>query len=177
MKRDLTKFSVDTRFGPAMQALTDNQRAFIVQYLDQGGRKQTEAYLIAYPECGGEKQAKAHASRFLHSDHGLAALREEADRRLRGGAVLGASVLMEIAEDVLHKDRFKAAQELLNRAGLIVATKHEVVVEDKRTDDEILKRIALIANKHGLDPRKLLGQDQVVDAEYEEVNMEGLEDL
>jgi hypothetical protein len=100
---------------------------------------------------------------------------------VRSGAILGASVLHEIAGDVMHKDRFKAGVELLNRSGLLVETQHRVTVEDNRSSKEIEDAIILLARRNGLDPRTLLGHSpakpDAVDAEFEELSSEGLEDL
>ncbi len=46
------------------------------------------------------------------------AIREEGSRRLGRHAILAVSVLAEIAANPEHKDRLRAAIELLNRAGL-----------------------------------------------------------
>lgn len=162
--------------GPAMQVLTENQQRYVVALVEQGGRNATMAYQKA-TGCTPEN-AQKNAWR-MNTPSVMAAIREEADRRLRSGAILGASVLVEIAEDVLHKDRFKAAIRLVESAGLIVATQHNVTVEDKRSSDEILRAIGRIAKEGGLDMKTVLG-DKVataIDVAYDELSSEGLEDL
>lgn len=161
--------------GPAMSALTDTQQRFVVALVEQGGKNAARAYQRA-TDCS-EDNAHKNAWR-MNTPAVMAAIREEADRRIRGGAVLGASVLIEIAEDVLHKDRYKAAERLLASAGLIVATEHKIIVEDKRSTDEIMRSMKRIAKEGGLDLKEVLSD--ALDVEFEEVvepDFAGLEDI
>ena len=169
--------------GPAMQALSINQRAFVIAMLTTGAQDGTVcAAMAGYGNTQESRWVASH--RLMHNPKVLAAIKEEADRRLRSGAILAASALVEICADTRHKDRFKAAQELLNRAGLLVETQHRVIVEDHRTDKEIEQAIVLMAKRHGLDPAKLLGYTtKPIDAEFTEVeddapmSSDGIEDL
>ena len=177
-RKNIAVVSHDKSIGPAMAGLTDLQRDFVRIFVDHGGRNAAACYRLAYPNCSTEGAAKVNAHKLMHSENVLAAIREEADKRLRTGALLGASVLMEIADNPVHKDQLKAATELLNRAGLIVATQHNVVVEDRRTNNEIIETIARLAMKNNLDVSSLLGNtDDTIDVEYEELSPDGLEDL
>lgn len=127
--------------GEAMLALTPNQRAFVTALLIFGGVKQTEAALAA-GYGGNPRSAAVVACRMMRNPRILAAMREEADRRLRSGALLASSALIEIVGDRAHRDRFKAAVELLNRGGLLVETQHRVIVEnDSRTTEEIKREV------------------------------------
>lgn len=182
----------DRSFGPAMSACTDQERRFVIALLETGARDATKAAAMAgygadtYGKGEGKSQngtSKIAAYRLSHRPRVQAAIREEADKRIRAGAILGASVVMEIAMNPLHKDQYKAAVELMNRSGLIVETKHTVEVTDNRTTNGLLARVHELAARLQLDPRKLLGQAAgtmpVLDAEYEEVegSSDGLEDL
>lgn len=170
-----------------MQALNQNQRNFVVAFIMQGGQNATAAALAAgYANTEGSARVAAH--RLVHHPRVQLALREEADKRLRAGALLGASVVQEIASDALHKDRLKAAIELLNRSGLLVEQTHRVIHEDNRSDSELERAVLAMATKYGMDPVKLLGDATkkvaaaaaAVDAEFVEVELtgaEGLEDL
>lgn len=165
--------------GDAMLQLTQNQRGFVVALLETGGQDAGKAAALA--GIGGNSNAsQVYASRAMRNPAILAAIREEADRRLRSGGILGASVLVEIASDHKHKDRFKAGVELLNRSGLIVEQTHRVIHEEQRSDAEIERAVKLLAEKMGMDPTKLLGSAvPVVEGEFTEVTngSEGLEDL
>lgn len=175
----------ESHLGPAMKALPAARRRFVVALLDTGGTNNTRAAGLA-GYGGTEAARKVAGHRLAHHPKVQAAIREEANKRLHSGSILGASVLMEIAANPQHKDRYKAAVELLNRGGLIVETQHRVTVTDERSDDEIKARVVLLAEKFGMDPAKLLGasassvktEPDVVDAEFEEVGTDaGLEDL
>lgn len=170
--------------GPAMLALNAGQRRFVVALLETGATDNTAAAGLA-GYGGTEGSRRVAAWHLAHNPKVQAAIKEEADRRLRAGALLAASALVEIAGDMRHKDRFKAAVELLNRAGLIVQTEHKVIVEDNRLTQEIEAGIVALANRLNIDPVKLLGQGvpspqktaEVVDAEYSEVNEDDISDL
>lgn len=166
-----------------MSACTAQERDFVIALLETGARDATKAAVIAGYGAERHDSAKQAAWRLAHRPRVQAAIREEADKRIRTGTILGASVLMEIAMNSQHKDQYKAAVELLNRGGLIVATKHEVEVTDNRTTQTLLARVHELAARLNLDPRMLLGQaanTPVVDAEWEDVDegsTDGLEDL
>jgi phage terminase small subunit len=170
--------------GAAMRALTLNQRAFVVALLETGARDNTLAAQMAGFGTNIESQWQA-GHRLSHNPKVLAAIREEADKRLKSGAILGASVIVKIAMNDLHKDQLKAAVELCNRGGLLVETQHRVIVEDDRRDkSEIEAAIIALAKRLGVDPVKLLGvrsvaNEEAIDGEFEEVAMssEGLEDI
>jgi phage terminase small subunit len=173
--------------GAAMATLTPRQREFVRAMLETGARDHTLCARMA-GFTGDDNTMRVTAHRLAHDDKVLAALKEEADKRIRSGAVLGASVLSEIAMNPTHKDQLKAAIELLNRAGLITATlhkhEHAHVVSTSADEKAQIASIVEKAARLGIDPRKLLG-GIVVDAEFEEVQKpdtpaagtEGLEDI
>src|ERR1700744_1660602 len=118
--------------GPAMKACTEPQRRFIIALLETGGQNYGKAAAIA-GHGGTELASRVAGHRLAHNPKIIAAAREEADRRLRGGAILGASVMIEIASDPMHKDRFKAADRLLGSAGLNLETVSRHIIEDHRS--------------------------------------------
>jgi len=167
--------------GPAMLAITEMQQRFVYALVEHGGDATKAAAFAGYSKGNGNHQSVA-AHRNMHDPKVLLAIREEADKRIRGGALLGASVLIELAKSADSDSvRLKAANELLNRTGLSFVQKHEVVHKDERTDHELEAYISMIARKHGLKPVELLGYDpdkEAIDADFEEVDgSEGLEDL
>lgn len=155
--------------GPAMLALTEPQQSFVLHYCNTGGVNAAEAARRAGYGNTAEAQANI-ASKMLRQPRILAALREVADRRLKSGAIMAASAIVEIASDPQHRDRFKAANELLNRAGLVVEGVSRVIVEDHRTVEEIERRVTDLAVRLGIDPAKLLGQSQVIEGDFEELD-------
>lgn len=155
--------------GPSMLALTEPQRQFVLHYCNTGGINAAEAARRAGYGDNSNSQAVI-ASRMLRQPRILAALREVADRRLKAGAIMAASAVVEIAQDPLHRDRFKAATELLNRAGLVVEGISRVIVEDHRTVEEIERRVRDLAERLGIDPEKLLGQSQIIKGDYTDLD-------
>lgn len=159
--------------GPAFGALTELQQRYVLASLQLGGRNDAEAVRIAgydtkYPDQMGYSLKR--------NPKIIEALREEAERRLTGGAMLAASALVAIVLNPLHKDHYKASVELLNRSGLEHIQKIEVNHSDNRGRDELIKDIVRMALDQKMDPSKLLGYDpfkkgEVVEAEFTEVVM------
>jgi phage terminase small subunit len=150
-----------------MLELTEKQQKFVVALLETGGDNESRAAMMAGYGTGYETRSYELA----RNPKVLAAIREEADKRLRSGALLASSKLIEIAKKDTHKDQLKAIIELLNRGGLIVQTQHKVIVEDNRNDNEIIARVAAFARELDIDPVKLLSKVGVdyVDGQFTEV--------
>lgn len=154
--------------GPAMRACTLPQRRFVIAYVEEPllngrGNALGAARLAGYGSTTAGRD-------LMRNPKVLDAIEECARQRLRGGALLGASVLVDIAGDTTAKgsDRIKAATELLDRAGIITETKHHVVVEDNRTEAELVAFIKAKAKLAGVDPALFLGHD-AVDGDFVEV--------
>lgn len=170
----------DEELGPAMRQLTEAQQSFVIALVTCGASNPTQAAMVA--GYGGTHDSTKMASKYLMRNvRVLAAIKEETEKFLRSYALVGAKRIAEIALNPMHKDSFKASVELLNRADLIVATKHTVTVEDNRTTQEVIDSIVQIAKRNNIDPKTLLGYDPgaAVDGEFEEVvtGTEGLEDM
>ncbi len=184
----------DSVHGQAMLALNESQRAFVLELLDQADTNYTRAYMIAFPDAS-RLTAKANGHKLAHDPRVLEALHEEAGNRLRASAVMGASVLRQIANDPTHKDQLKAATTLLNRIGLHERTEHKVTVERPTDDVEIIQRIVDLGKSLGLSDETIKGMignnvaapagllaapsaenAAVIDAEFAEIGTtEGLE--
>jgi len=179
-------------YGKAMAAILPKQRAFVIAFVETGGQSASKAARIS-GYGGTPSSTRVAASRLMHDEGVLAAIREETDKKLRGSLLLGFSALEEIAKDAFHKDRLKAATELLNRGGLLLATTHNVNVNvsTPQGDKEVLDKITVLAARLGLDPQLLIGkargsaapvEDDAIDADWEDVEddtptSDGLEDL
>jgi phage terminase small subunit len=172
MNTALIELPASETLGPAMQELTELQRRFVLAYLEGGGRS-AKAAAVSAGYGGGTHACEVRGFEAMRNPKVLKAMREEADKRLRSGALLAASGLIEIAQDTHHRDRFKAIESLLNRAGLIVQTQHKVVIEDTRTEAEVIERVGALATQLGLDPRSVLKSvGVVIDGEFSEVKPE-----
>lgn len=179
-----------------LQGFSDNQLEFIRIRLEYPHLSGGEAVRRAYPNVTTDNSSRVMAHTLLHNPKIIAALKAEAQARLDDAGMIGASVLVEIARDPTHKDRFKAASSLLNRIGLHERTEHTVNVKKPTDDVEVARQIVALAKELNMDPRTLLGPNaaakylkddgSVVDAEFTIVerapapvtgSTEGLEDV
>lgn len=160
----------DADYGPAMAALNERQRSFVMALIEFPGITQAEAARRAGYSDHLEA-AKVRGHYLAHSPAVQAAMREEAGKRLNSSSLMAANVLLSLLtnERVDPKDRIKAAGMLLDRSGFGAA--QTINVNKHVTDNSgkaIMERIQQLAQKHGLDAKRLLGKP-VVDAEFSEV--------
>ena len=176
-----------TEFGPAMEALTEKERAFVLAYFDHPNYTQGQiAELAGYSKGTAPNQLRVIAAQVLGREKVIAAMHEEGSKRLRAGGSLAVSALMDMVRNPLHKDHAKAVQMALDRTGFHAMSEHKVTVDDKRpqTKQELIDAIKRLASERGLDEAaqmKLIGHTPVtaIDAEFEVVEAEaiGVEDL
>lgn len=166
----------DAKLGPAMSNLNERQRAFVVAMVEMGGINFTRAALAAGYGNGKTDAAAVQGNRLAHDENIIAAIHEEAYRRLRSGNIMAVQTLLEIADDhaAENKDRLKACEMILNRSGIPATTEHLVKVERADMSEEVMiKRIRQLAQKQGIDPVKLLGSAAApVDAEFSVIKPE-----
>ena len=154
----------------AMAALQPQQQNF-VEAMVEGGAGPT-AVSAAAAKAG---YSANYGWTLMRMPRVLAALREEAAKHLLAGALLGAKVLSEIAMDSAHKDRFRAARELLAHSGFTAVTEQKITIDHTNSEArELVKELREFAGATGLDVNQLLAsiglkQDDPVDAEFEEV--------
>jgi Terminase small subunit len=158
-------------YGPAMRALTDKQQRFVVAMIETGTWNMTECARIA-GYSGNDNTMKQRAFELTHSQKIADALEEMVRKSLKSGAAIAQRVLFEIALDPTHKDRLKAAENLLNRSGLHAMTEHKMTVTHTMDDKEMIARIRNLAGTLGLDAQKLIGTAGVVEGEFEVVENE-----
>ena len=159
----------DRKFdGRAMAVLTDNQREFVHRMLKQGVNPR--ACAVAAAECG---LAPNYGYELMRNENILAAMREEATKRLAGAALIGVNVMIEIAQDRTHKDCYKAAKDLAAINGF--TAEQRIVVEHISEDSKAqIIQIREMAKQLGLDEKQLIGAaginiDEIENAEFEEV--------
>jgi phage terminase small subunit len=142
--------------------LTPREAKFVANLL-QGMAKGDAAVAAGYLPAG----ASVSASRLLNRENVLRALKDGAEKKLHAGAVIGANVLLELAEKAKSEDvRLRAAAALLAHSGLAPVSRHETkhVIEDRRTDAELLQHVRTLAAQ--LDVKLPAG---VVDVNFEHV--------
>ena len=117
------------------------------------------------------------AHRLFHDEKVLAAIRECADKEIRGSAMLGIATMKKIVRNDMHKDQLKAAQTLVGLAGFTIDQNINVnqTVRDE-SGAAIMGEIKRLADKLGVPVSRLLSAPAgdpagggVVDAEFSEV--------
>jgi Terminase small subunit len=134
--------------------LSLKEQRFVQAYVATGGRNAAKAALAAgYSDAGNGASARTLGHRLMHRPRVLQAIREEMERSLRAGVVLGGSVLIDLAQSATSESvRLQAALALLDRGGMQLAnrTEHRHVIEDNRTDAEIRAQILEMSRALGL---------------------------
>ena len=149
--------------GRAMAGLSDQYHAFVMRLMELGPTKRASAKAAKdvgyHPDYGYQ---------LMRDDRVLAAIREESTKQLAGGAILGVKVMIEIAQDREHKDRYRAAKDLAALNGF--TTEQRIVVEHISHDSkEQIAQIKAMAVQLGLDPKQLIAGAGIIEAEFEEV--------
>lgn len=148
----------DSRLGPAMLALSNRHRAFVVALMELGGSKYSAAAAAAGYSAGNKDALAVTATRLAHDDRILDAIQEESKRRLGAALGLATSNLVKIIEDGKPSDKLQAMRMLFDRTGL--HAKSEQLINVKHTPEDeagMIERIRSLAGDLGLDPAALLG--------------------
>lgn len=181
-----TSASTEVEFGPAMSALTDLQRQFVIEYCDHPelslhALAQRAGYAAGAP---GSTQLRVVGSNNMHNEKVLEAINEEASKRLRSGGLVGVTGLMKMALNETHKDHFRACQALADRTGFHAMSEHKVTVDDKRpqTKQELIDAVRKVAAEAGLtaaEAEKLISAGTApVEVKFTEIEPEiNVEDL
>lgn len=158
--------------------ISAREQRFVTAYCKLGGiNGQAAATAAGYGAAG----AHVAAHRLLKRSHVLAAITAETEKFLRAGVALGAATLAElVGPDNPPGVRLQAANSLMDRGGLRLATlsEHRVVIEDHRTNNELLENIKQLSKELGLDAKLISGDTQTknkrlpsvtIDAEFADV--------
>ena len=153
--------------GPAMSCLNDDQRKFVLAYVSTN---------LSIEQCTDRAgyTRENEGRRLMRNPRVLAALHEETVRYLGGSAAVGLRVLLEVAADKTHKDRLKAARELIAHAGLAPKIDQKITVEHiGQKPDELRAELRRLMNSLGNDAQRLLtaAEINITDADFEEVEV------
>ena len=152
---------VINELGPAMLALTEKQRRFVVAYVEFPQATGTDlAAMAGYKQKQGSRIWSKTASKMLRDPGIIAAIHELLSKTYRGrGAAIAQDVMLTIAKDKKHKDQLKAAAMLADRGGFAAMFEQKVTVEHRdQTSEAILNRIQGLAKRLGpLEVARLLG--------------------
>lgn len=153
--------------------LTEQQAAWVHAWLALGARKgmASRAMQQVNPDLTAES-ARTTASKYMRNPKIAMAMRNLADSSLKGNVLLAQDILTDIMEGeyngqpVKPETAMKAAIEVLNRGGLIVAQKveHEHTIEDNRSEKELLAHIKGRLKELGI------ADGGVIDAKFEEID-------
>ena len=156
--------------GPAMLALTDKQRRFVLAYVEFPQATGTAlAQMAGYKQKVGSRIWAKTASKMLRDPGIIAAIHEVLSKTYRGrGAAIAQDVMLSIAKDSKHPKQLAAALALADRGGFAAAFEQKVTVEHRdQTSEAILARIQGLAKRLGpLEVARLLGHPmkEIVDA-------------
>lgn len=132
--------------------LTAKQRKFVTEYVANAANMSEAARRAGYAvESAGQTGHK-----LLKLPHVIAAIREEAEKLLNSNVIIGAQTIVELAKNAQSETvRLQAGQTLLDRGGLpyIRQSENRIVVEDNRTDAQLLASARAIAAELGLDAK------------------------
>ncbi|MES9934297.1 MAG: terminase small subunit [Candidatus Sedimenticola sp. PURPLELP] len=137
--------------------LTTKQRKFVRYYIQFGGNATRAAKEAGY----GEASAHTTSHRMLKVPHIQQAIKEEAETVIRSGVAVAADVLVDLARNATSESvKLQAATALLDRGGLpfIRQSEHKHVVEDKRSDKELLESAKVLAQELGLNAKVIEGE-------------------
>jgi hypothetical protein len=119
--------------GPALAALTEAQRQFVIHYVETGGSDQLGSYLHAFPTAKSRRGASVSAHKMVRKPAIQAAVRE----------LVGAVNLIELPKYVAamraialnpeHRDQIRALVFFLGCCGIGPTFRHEHKVEVSET--------------------------------------------
>lgn len=159
----IPEFGDRSHDGKAMRALNDSHHDFVLAMITQKPHPKAPARAA---EAVG--LAPRYGYQLMRDERILAALREEATKRIAGAALFGVDVMLEIAADKSHKDRYKAAKDLAALNGF--NAEQRIVVEHVTEDTKaLIAQIKTMAQELGLDPQKLIRQAGIIEGEFTEV--------
>ncbi len=164
----------ESGLGPAMLALTAAQRRFAIAAVQFPLAKDWQIARAAGYSAFSHGALRVRACEQFHNEKVLEAIKELADKEIRGSALLGIATMKKIARLDGHKDQLKAATAILDRAGFGVEQTINVnkTVTRKVDVSEAALRIAEFRQKFPEQFAKMIGsvpEPAVLEGEFSEV--------
>lgn len=149
----------DEEFGPAMMALDERARKFVVLRVYHK-KNPTQAAKGAGYSSKTDGYLRVQGHRLMRSARVIAALREEAERRMGGATAMALVGLAEAVETGKGRNKTAAQIEVLDRFGFGKKTVQDIRVEhvDTRSTAELLAAV-----------RQMLPGPEVVAGTFKEV--------
>lgn len=145
------------QFGPAMRALNDKQRLFVIAMMTEPFKPAAHwARMAGYSDVKEGAKVRAH---HLVSDPKIEAAVAEVSRSTMNiiGPVLATQGMIRMARNPKHPKHHWALEKLANRTGFHETTEHKVVVDHMGSTEGAVDRIRKAAAMLGVDPATLLG--------------------
>lgn len=144
----------EARWGPKMRALpNDRWRAMVEWLIESGSNNLTEAARQA--GFADTPNLKVTASRIGQDERFIAAKAEYGQGKMANLLPLALKAMEEMVADPEHRQRFQAADRILNGSGLHPKT--EVHHVQQLTSEEMITKIRSLAEFLKVDPSVLLG--------------------
>src|ERR1700687_4993056 len=117
----------DRSYGPAMEACTELERAFIEAYFEHPNYTPGQlAEIAGYAKGTNPSQLRVTGHRVIHKEKVIAAINEETSKRMRGAGFIGVVGIIKVAMNEAHKDHLKACAMLSDRTGFHALSEHKV---------------------------------------------------
>lgn len=169
--------------GPAMQACTVGERAWVIAKIETGASNAECARLAGFSASTPEV-LKSAGYMLAHREKVQAALLEMSRKLMRTEGPKSIKTLISLRDDVKQKSdiRMKCAVELLNRASLGAIAESHLTVTHELNESQLDQKILSLAAQLGI-PRDIAAQmlitpadfdknAQAIDADFEEVSPE-----
>lgn len=156
--------------GKVMSQLSGQHRSFVLAMVSEDLAK---GAAMRAAEAAGYHPL--HGYVLMRNDAILAAIREETTKKLQGSVLVAVKALVDIAEDEEHRDRFKAAKEIVAINGY--TPEQKIIVEHITSDSkDLMRQIRVMAAEIGMDPQLLIAQVGIADGEFVEVEEDDVGD-
>lgn len=166
----------EASLGPAMQACTVGERAFVYGKVHLGLTNPDAGKLAGYSDRSPHA-LEVQTSRLAHSERVQAAILEEGQKLMRTEGARSIKVLVQIRDDPAaeNKDRIKCATELLNRSGFHAVTETHSHQYSHMSEGEKDARILALCAELGLSPDE--AQKMLISPSDMQKNAEGVYEL
>lgn len=171
---DMTNPPIDEEdLGPAMRALNDAQRLFVHTLAENGDNNYSRAAREAFPNMN-DASGRSYGSKLARHPKVLAAIHEEAKKRMGAAALMVASRAAALANNPLARDHLKALTFIADRIGMAPEKKLTIDAGAQVSEKELIAKAMALCSELGIDPEKLIGaalarKALVVDASFTEV--------
>lgn len=144
-------------FGPAMAALNERQRVFVVALVETGSDATAACRAAGYGTGeSSDNYLRVQAHRLMHDDRVQAAVTEYARKNINLAATRASKWLNDVWQDKGFdpKERVKVALALMDRGQLHARSEHTVNIKRDLTPEEIAARVRIAAEVLGMDPER-----------------------